>query len=264
MACVCSPAVVRADIFKPSIQDQIKLGQRAAQQVREEEKILPDTDPRTIELRRIGRELVALIPAEERKSKPFSYTFDIIDSDEINAFALPGGPIFLYTGLLDRLESEDQVAGILGHELTHVRNQHWASAYADNRKRQIGLVLVLIFLNANETIFDIAGVTDTLLFTLPYSRKHETEADRVGYDLVVEAQYSPQGMADVFQILKDEGGSSRTAEWLSSHPDADRRIGQIENRVASSTSPYPNQRPRNKAVIWRGYVSSRRPMPIIR
>ena len=263
-ACVCTATAVRADIFKPGIQDQIKLGQKAAAQVREEEKILPDSDPRVIELRRIGRELVALIPADERKKKPFSYTFDVIDSDEINAFALPGGPIFFYSGLLDRLDSEDQVAGILGHELTHVRNEHWASAFADNRKRQLGLMVVLIFLNANSTLFDIASVTDTMLFTLPYMRKHESEADKVGYDLVVEADYTPQGMADVFRILKEEGGSARTLEWLSSHPDADKRIGQIENRIASSSCTYPTQRPRSKAVIWRGYVASRRAVPIIR
>ena len=263
-ACVCSATAVRADIFKPGIQDQIKLGQKAAAQVRAEEKILPDSDPRVIELRRIGRELVALIPAEERKKRPFAYTFDVIDSDEINAFALPGGPIFLYTGLLDRLESEDQVAGILGHELIHIRNQHWASAYADNQKRQLGLLLILTLVGANSTVFDIAGVTDTLLFTLPYSRKHETEADRVGYDLVAEAEYTPQGMADVFQILKEEGGSARTEEWLSTHPDADRRIGQIENRIASSNSTYPTQRPRSKSVIWRVYVARSRAVPIMR
>lgn len=263
-AFVCPATAVRADLFKPGIQDQIKLGQKAAAQVRGEEKILPDSDPRVIELRRIGRDLVALIPAEERKRKPFTYTFDIIDSDEINAFALPGGPIFLYTGLLDRLDSEDQVAGILGHELTHVRNEHWASAYADNQKRQLGFLVILILLNANDTVFDLASITDTLLFTLPYSRKHESEADRVGYDLVAEADFTPQGMADVFQILKEDGGSARTKEWLSSHPDADRRIGQIENRIASSSCTYPAQRPRSKAVIWRGYVATRRAVPVIR
>lgn len=263
-ASVCFATPATADLFKPGIQDQIKLGQRAAAQVREEEKILPDTDPRVIELRRIGRELVALIPAEEREKKPFAYTFDVIDSKEINAFALPGGPIFFYSGLLDQLDSEDQVAGIVGHELTHIRNQHWASAYADNQKRKLGILLILTLVGANNSIFDLAGVTDTLLFTLPYSRKHETESDRIGYDLVVEAEYSPQGMADVFRLLKEKGGSSRTPEWLNSHPDADRRIGQIENRIATSGSTFPDQRPRNKAVKWRGYVSTRRAVPIMR
>lgn len=250
-------------MFKPSIQDQIKLGQKAAEQVRKEEKILPDSDPRVKLVRRLGQQLVALIPEEERKKKPFQYTFDVIDSKEINAFALPGGPIFLYTGLLDHLTTEDQVAGILGHELTHVKNEHWASAYADNQKRQLGLAVVLILLNANQTAFDIASVSDALLFQLPYSRKHETESDKVGYDLVVKAKMNPQGMVDVFTVLKEKGGSSRTAEWLSTHPDSDRRISAIKKRITDSGVTYPAQKKLSPAVLTRNYLSTRKALPVV-
>src|SRR5690349_13519148 len=124
--------VAQADIFKPSVKDQIELGQQAAAQVRKEERTLPDSDPRVRLIRRIGQRLVSLIPQSERDKKPFQYSFDVISSKEINAFALPGGPVFFYTGLLDNLTTEDQVAGVLAHELAHVRYEHWASAYADN------------------------------------------------------------------------------------------------------------------------------------
>ncbi len=250
-------------MFKPSIQDQIKLGQKAAEQVRKEEKILSDSDPRVKLVRRLGQQLVALIPEEERKKKPFQYTFDVIDSKEINAFALPGGPIFLYTGLLDHLTTEDQVAGILGHELAHVKNEHWASAYADNQKRQLGLAVVLILLNANQTAFDIASVSDALLFQLPYSRKHETESDKVGYDLVVKAKLNPQGMVDVFTVLKEKGGSSRTAEWLSTHPDSDRRINAIKKRITDSGVTYPAQKKLSPAILTRNYLSTRKALPVV-
>ncbi|HXH60789.1 MAG TPA: M48 family metallopeptidase [Fimbriimonadaceae bacterium] len=262
-ALLVTPVTARADMFKPSIQDQIKLGQRAANDLREQETILPDSDPRVKELRKLGNMLVSDIPEEERKKKPFQYTFDIIDSKDINAFALPGGPVFFYTGLLNYLNTEDELVGVLAHELTHVRNEHWASAYADNQKRQLGISLALILLRANRTVFDVASVSDTLLFTLPYSRKHETEADTVGYDLMVKAGYNPQGMVDVFTLLKEKGGGSGSDEWLSTHPDSDRRIKNIEGRISASHQRFPPETPLPSSVLMRNLVSSLRPLPVV-
>lgn len=250
LALAATIGTAQADMFRPGIQDQIKLGERAAAQVRKEEKVLPDSDPRVKELRRLGNALVALIPESERKAKPFKYSFDVVDSKEVNAFALPGGPIFFYTGLLDKLETEDQVAGILAHEIVHVRNQHWASAYADNQKRQLGITIALILLDAGRTAFDVAGVADALLFTLPYSRKHETESDTVGYDMVVKAGYNPAGMADVFRLLAKVAGTNKNDEWMSTHPDSMNRVKKIEERIAKSGTKFPPQRPRRiRAVV---------------
>jgi predicted Zn-dependent protease len=253
-----------ADLFRPSVKDQIELGQKAAAQVRKEERILRDSDPRVRTVRRIGMALVAQIPADEREKRPFQYSFDVIDSPEINAFALPGGPVFFYRGLLDALQTEDQVAGVLAHELAHVRSQHWASAYADNQKRRLGLSVLLILLNANATAFDIASVTDELLFRLPYSRRHETEADRSGYNLMATADFNPQGMADVFKVLRDKGGSRRTEEWASTHPDINKRIAAIEARIAESGTRYPAQKPLSPGVMLRTFMATKRPLPVLR
>jgi predicted Zn-dependent protease len=239
---------ILADPFRPSVKDQIALGQRAAAQVRKKEKILPESDPRVQELRRIGSRLVSLIPPEERKRRPFAYSFDVIESESVNAFALPGGPIFFYTGLLDHLPSEDAVAGILGHEIVHVRNQHWASAYADNTKRRLGLAVFLTLLRANDTAFDIAGVTDSLLFTLPYSRKHEAEADRVGYDMMTELGYNPQGMVDSFTTLKRLSGGGARVEIFSTHPDTDRRIKALSKRASEDPRTFAPVRPRPEGL----------------
>jgi predicted Zn-dependent protease len=258
------PALAPAkDLFKPSVKDQIELGQQAAAQVRKEERVLRDSDPRVRAVRSIGNRLLAQIPKEERDRKPFQYTFDVIDSPEINAFALPGGPIFFYRGLLENLKTEDQVAGVLAHELAHIRSEHWASAYADNQKRRLGLSVLLILLNANDTAFDIASVTDELLFRLPYSRRHETDADRSGFNLMVAANYNPQGMADVFRVLKAKGGSQRTAEWASTHPDMDRRIRDIEARARQSGTNYPPQRPLGTNVMARSFISTKKPLPVV-
>lgn len=233
-----------ADPFRPGIKDQIDLGKRAAAQVRKEEKVLPDSDPRVKELRRIGNKLVALIPAAERKEKPFEYTFDVVENKEVNAFALPGGPIFFNTGILEQLKTEDALAGILAHEITHIRNQHWASAYADNTKRQLGITVILMLLNAGSTAFDIASVSDALLFSLPYSRKHESESDSVGYDMMVKAGYNPAGMADMFRMLIKVGGSRKNEEFMSTHPDSANRLKAVEARIAKESRVFPKQRPR--------------------
>jgi predicted Zn-dependent protease len=253
----------RADMFKPGVKDQIALGQKAAASVRKEMRVLPDSDPRVKVVRQIGNRLVSLIPKSERDKKPFQYTFDVIDSPEINAFALPGGPIFFYRGLLEHLQTEDQVAGVLGHELAHIRYEHWASAYANNQKRQLGLSVLLVLLNANSTAFDIASVSDQLLFTLPYSRSNESSADKSGYDLMVSARFNPQGMADVFRVLKEKGGSSKTAEWASSHPDADKRISNIEKRISASTVQYPAQTRLSRTVLSRSFITTKKTLPVM-
>lgn len=235
----------QADPFRPSIKDQVALGKKLKAQLAKEEKILPDNDPRVQEIRRLGNALVAKIPESERKNRPFEYSFDVIENKELNAFAVPGGPIYFHTGLLDRLQTEDQVAGILAHEIIHVRNQHWASAYADQTKRQLGIVVLLSIFNAGTTAYDVAGLADAFLVGLPYSRKHENEADRVGFDLAVATGFNPQGMVDVFKVLKEgAGGSKGPGEWASTHPDTDKRISGLEQRVKSTGKTFAPQKQR--------------------
>lgn len=247
-AAIAVPQVAQADPFRPGIQDQIKLGKRAAEQVRKEEHVLTSSDPRVKELRRIGAKLLATIPEDERKKKPFEYSFDVIESKDVNAFAFPGGPTFFYTGLLDRYTTEDQVAGVLAHEITHARNQHWASAYADNQKRQLGITALLMIFGAGNTAFDVAAVADTLLFTLPYSRKHETEADNVGMDMMIKAGYNPQGIVDSFKILKEATGRGGGEEWASTHPNTDTRISALQKRVDDLNKTFPPQKRRASNV----------------
>jgi predicted Zn-dependent protease len=231
-----------ADPFRPSVADQIKLGKRFAEQIRKDEKVVSRDDPRVVLMNRVGQVIVGMIPAEERKRRPFEYTFDLIDNKELNAFAVPGGPIFFYTGLFDRFKTEDQLAAVVAHEIVHVRNQHWASAYADATKRRLGLTAVLMLFNAGTTLVNIADIADTLLVELPYSRRHETEADNVGYDLMTQAGYHPQGMIDAFRILA-EAGTGKGPQWLSTHPDVRNRIRRLEERLAKEKRSFSPQRP---------------------
>jgi predicted Zn-dependent protease len=242
-AAVLLAGTAAADPFRPSIKDQIALGKRGDAQVRKESKVLPDDDPRTVELRAIGQRLLAQIPAKERKDRPFEYTFSVIEDKEVNAFALPGGPVYFHTGLLDKLTTSDAVAGVLAHEIVHVRNQHWASAYADNTKRRLGITVILLLLDAGSTAFDLAGVTDALLFGLPYSRKHESESDRIGYDMMAGAGYNPAGLTEVFDLLAQQG--KRVEEFMSTHPDSGKRAAAVRKRLAEDKRTFPALTPRS-------------------
>lgn len=234
-------APAQAQFGKPSQADQVKLGHQAADEVRKKEKVLPTYDDRVRAVRRIGQSLVSVMDAKSRK--PWDFTFDVIQSNTINAFALPGGPTFVYTGLLDKLTTEDQIAGVMAHELTHVRREHWAYQYRDQQQKGLLLNLGLLVFGANRTTAGLANIGLDVLVNLPYSRKHETEADVQGYDLMVQAGFNPMGMADVFRILQKNSGGGKPPEFLSDHPGDSGRIKRIEDKIRQSGKSFPAQTP---------------------
>ncbi|RYG35430.1 hypothetical protein EON81_12750 [bacterium] len=229
-----------ADPFKPSQRQQIELGLKAAAEIRKEEKVLPASDPRVQTLRRVARRLLNTV---DGRNEPWEYSFDVIDSKELNAFALPGGPVFFYTGLMDKMKTEDELAGVLSHELTHVRKEHWAYAYRDSQKRNLLLNLGLIFARADRNTANLASLGSSVLFDLPFSRSHETQADTMGFDMMVKSGYNPEGMADVFELLRSESKGGKPPEFLSSHPDDKNRINRIRELAKKNSGNYPTMRP---------------------
>lgn len=232
--------VASAQFGKPSESQQVKLGRQAATEIRKKEKVLPDNDPRVQTLRKVARKILGTF---DDGKEQWEYSFDVIDSKDINAFALPGGPTFFYTGLLDRMNTEDELAAVLGHELAHVRRQHWAYQYRDQQSRNALLTLGAIFARPSRTVMGAAGVLSTLAFDLPFSRKHESEADDQGYESMIRAGYNPQGMVDVFQMLKESSQGGKTPEFLSDHPTDDKRIQSIKDKIAKDGRRFPAQRP---------------------
>ena len=232
VAAISLPVSAPAQFKKPNAQQQIKLGKQTADELRKKEKVLPASDPRVRVLRRVGQRLLSQI----RDDEPWEYTFDVIDSKEINAFALPGGAVFFYTGLMDRLKTEDELAGVLAHELTHVRREHWARRVAEQQKRNLFLTGLLILGRANNSAAGIASLGNDLL-SMQYSRGDENEADVRGFALMTEAGYNPQGMADVFRMLGSLGG--KQPEFLSDHPSDKNRVNRIEDLARKSGKQYP-------------------------
>lgn len=222
------PLAAHADPFRPSREQQIQLGERAAKDLKAKEKVLPESDERVKLLRSIGNRIIAKL---SDKDKNWPYTFDVIDKNEVNAFALPGGKTFFYTGLLSKMKTEDELAAVVGHELTHVYREHFASSYADAQKRELGLAVLLTILRADRNMVTVAAISNQLLFDLPFSRRHETEADDRGTDAMVLAGFNPTGAANVFRMFQELKKGGASPEFLSTHPDDKNRVKRIEDRI---------------------------------
>ena len=225
-----------SDPFKPGKGQQVSLGQKAATEIRQKERVLPDSDPRVQMLRRMGRQFLSKV---DLRKEPWQFSFDVIESKEINAFALPGGPVFFYTGILDRMKTEDEVAGVLGHEMTHVLREHWAYAVRDQQKKQGLLALGSVF-GAPSGVLQGASILSSMT-DLQFSRHHESQADEQGFSLMVKTGYNPTGMVDVFRMLASLGGRGGP-EFLSTHPDPGNRVKTLQGFITKSGKSYPAER----------------------
>ncbi len=179
---------------------------------------------------------------------PWQWSFDVIDSHEINAFSLPGGSTFFYTGLLDKLKSEDELAAVLGHEMTHVRREHWAKAYGDEQLRSIGFSLLLGALKASDAIYDATSLFNSM-YSLKFSRGDETQADDGGFEMMMKAGYNPAGMVDVFQMLEDAQRGGSDPEFFSDHPSDKHRVARITGKIKATGLTFSDQ----KAMSFDGY-----------
>ena len=211
-----------------SRQDQEALGLKAAAEVYQQMPVLPDSSPETQYVRQIGQKLVATIPQE------YSWPFDFhtVAQKEINAFALPGGPMFINTGLLKAVDNEAQLAGVMGHEMSHVILRHGTNQASKSRLIELPAVLGSQVaggsLIGQLTQLGIGLGANSVL--LKFSRSAESQADLMGSHLMAEAGYNPMEMAHFFEKLNAQGGG-RTIQFFSDHPNPDNREHAIEQEV---------------------------------
>jgi len=217
--------------FSP--QQDVQLGQEAAAEVRKELPLVNDNRVADY-VQGIGRRLVASIPSDLRQPA-FRYTFDVANQKEINAFALPGGPMFLNRGMIEAAKTEGEVAGVMAHELSHVILRHGTAQATQAQKFQIGAV-------AGQILGAIVGGTAGSViaqgsqfglgtYFLKYSREYESEADLLGAQLMARAGYDPRQMANMFKTIEAQG--SQGPEWLSDHPNPGNRYEAINREAAA-------------------------------
>lgn len=180
----------------------------------------------------VGARLLAAMPAEY-PDYPFDFHL-LADEQTVNAFALPGGQIFITAALFQRLETEGQLAGVLGHEIGHVLGRHSAARMAKAELTQ-GLVGAAGVAGSDvigqHGATQIAGAVGNMMM-LKYGRSDELEADALGLQFMADANYDPRALIRVMEILREASGGASRPEWSSSHPDPGNRITKIEERLA--------------------------------
>lgn len=213
-------------------EEQVKLGFQAASQVYQQMPVLPDNSLETQYVRMLGKKLVASMPAQY--SWPFE--FHVIPQKEINAFALPGGPMFVNIGTITAASSEAELAGVMGHEMAHVYMQHSAKQAGKTQTTATIAGIAGAILGATSH-----GVLGSLAQTgiqfgaqgliLKYSRGDEAQADAVGAIILYKSGYNPQAMADFFKKLAAQGSSG--PQFLSDHPNPGNREAAIQKEIAA-------------------------------
>jgi hypothetical protein len=213
-----------------SRDNQRALGLKAAAQVYQQMPVLPDASPETQYIRQLGQKLVATIPSQT--SWPFE--FHVVAQKEINAFALPGGPMFINIGTITAAANEAQLAGVMAHEMSHVYMQH--SAKQASKAQTTGLlagiaeaVVGASTRGAVQQLGEMGLQMGAQGLMLKYSRTDESQADAVGAIILHKAGYNPQAMADFFKTLESQGGSP--PQWLSDHPNPGNREQAIEKEI---------------------------------
>jgi beta-barrel assembly-enhancing protease len=233
-----------------SKDQDVQLGKESAEQVRKQMKVIQDP-VLTEYVNRVGKRLVS---AREAQESGFPFTFEVVADPSINAFALPGGPMFINTGLLRAVDNEAQLAGVMGHEMSHVILRHGTNQASKSKLIELPAMLGSQVAGGSMigqlTQLGIGLGANSVL--LKFSRSAESQADLMGSHLMAESGYNPIEMARFFSKLNEQGGQ-RSIQFLSDHPNPENRQKAIEREIqrlpAQNYGYQTGEFPRMKQVV---------------
>ncbi|WP_347159043.1 M48 family metallopeptidase [Pontibacter chitinilyticus] len=225
-----------------TVQQEIALGLQATPEMEQQYGGLHPDREAAEKVKEIGQRLVQ---STEVKQSPYNFDFHLLaDEETVNAFALPGGQVFITAGLLKRLNSEGQVAGVLGHEIGHVVARHSAQQLAKAKLTQglTGAAAIATYDPDNPSSRSGAVVAAMVgqLMNMRYGRQDELEADKLSVRLTTGSGYDPKAMVEVMKILEQASGGAGGPEFLQTHPNPGNRIAEIERAIQEE---YPNGLP---------------------
>jgi len=224
--------------YKPS--DDVRVGRQAAAEAERQFPLLRDAEV-TAYVESVGQRLVAAIPPEFQHPE-FRYYFKVLNARDINAFALPGGPMYVNRGMIEAARTEGEMAGVMAHELSHVALRHGTAQATKAQKYAVGAGIAGIL----GTIFGGPGLGQAAQASvavpfLRFSREYETEADILGARIMANAGYDPRDLANMFRTIEAQGGGG--GGWFSDHPSPANRYAkinqeaqylQIQNRITDN------------------------------
>lgn len=233
------PLTGRKQLRTMEPQQEMQLGLQSYQQILGDSQVVSPNQPVVKAVRQIGERLKRAAAPED---PGFEWAFNVIDSEQANAFALPGGYTAIYTGLIPIAENEDGIAVIMGHEIGHALAHHGAERMAQqNMQRIVGAGVSLgaggMDYSAQKAVMGVFGGISQYGFALPFSRKHETEADYIGLILVARACYDPREAPRLWERMGANGGAT-PPEFQSTHPSPETRVTDFQNWMPEAIEIY--------------------------
>lgn len=224
---------------KYKVEDDVKLGIQAAGEAERQFPLLRDSEANSY-VERVGRRLVAAIPSEFQQPQ-FRYSFKVINASDINAFALPGGPMYINRGMIEAARTEGEMAGVMAHELSHVALRHGTAQATKGQKYGLlaGIAGIAGTIFGGPAVGQAAQAPFAIYF-LKYSREYETEADILGAQIMARAGYDPRDLANMFRTIEGQGGGGGGG-FLSDHPSPKDRYARINQEAQYLRIDNPNR-----------------------
>jgi predicted Zn-dependent protease len=230
-ATLAAQTVVKAPKNKYTPEQDVQIGREAAAEVRREYPVI--TEERIAGyLDRLGRQLVAQSPPELNQPV-FEYSFTAVNLKEINAFALPGGPMFVNRGMFDAATSEGEVVGVMAHELAHVLLRHGTKAQGFQLGALAGAIAGAVIGGGVGQVISQGSQFGLGTWLMKYSRDYEKQADLLGAQIMARAGYDPRDLGTMFETISKQSKGSGAPEWLSSHPNPGNRSQYIAQEAAT-------------------------------
>lgn len=253
MGCETNPYTGRHQLLMTSVSDEMQMGAQAYAQVKNDPKMRLSQDPREVEP--VKRVAARIIEAAKRSkyaemAQQFQWEVTVIKDDKTaNAFALPGGKIAVYTGIFPVAKTEAGLAAVMGHEVVHALARHGAERMSQGQLTNAALQVAGAAAGASggglmsQAAMAALGVGAQVGVLLPFSRKHESEADYIGILLAADAGYDPRESVQLWERMEQLSSGGGPAEFLSTHPGHDTRIQQLKKWMPEAMALYQAKSP---------------------
>ncbi|MGZ8373482.1 MAG: M48 family metalloprotease [Nitrospira sp.] len=254
VGCATNPYTGRRQLLMTSIGQEVQMGAQAFDQVKNDPKMRPSQDPREVEpVKRVAARIVEAAKWSKyaEMAQQFQWEVTIIKDDKTaNAFALPGGKMAVYTGIFPMAKTEAGLAAVMGHEVVHALARHGAERMSQGQLTNTLLQVAgaAIGLSGGNPMLGQAtmaalGAGAQVGVLLPFSRKHESEADYVGILLAADAGYDPRESVALWERMGQASGGGGQSEFLSTHPSHDTRIDQLKEWMPEAMAIYQKRTP---------------------
>ena len=260
VGCETNPYTGRSQLLMTLVSEEMKMGAQAYDQVKSDPKMRPSQDPREIEpVKRVAARIVEAAKRSKyaEMAKQFQWEVTIIKDDKTaNAFALPGGKMAVYTGIFSMAKTEAGLAAVMGHEVVHALARHGAERMSQGQLTNATLQVVGAAAGAaggggmlGQAAMAALGVGAQVGVLLPFSRKHESEADYIGILLAADAGYDPRESVALWERMGQISGGGAPSEFMSTHPSHETRIDQLKKWMPEAMAIYQTKPPVPAALL---------------